>query len=119
MGYGSCKAVCQFGAISIVDGIAVIDKEKCKACGLCLAECPRKIIEMIPYDAKAVVECNSNDFGKDVKAVCNAGCIGCGICQKNCPAEAIVVENHLAKVDYDKCTGCGTCKEKCPVKIIS
>lgn len=118
MGFGSCKAVCQFDAITIVDGIAVIDKDKCKACGMCIAECPRHIISMIPYEAGAVVECNSNDFGKDVKAVCNAGCIGCGICQKNCPAEAITVENHLAKVDYEKCTGCGTCKEKCPVKII-
>lgn len=118
MGYGSCKAVCQFGAISIVDGIAVIDKDKCKACGLCVAECPRHIIEMVPYDAGAFVECNSGDFGKDVKAVCKAGCIGCGICQKNCPEGAITVEKNLAKVDYDKCTGCGTCKEKCPVKII-
>lgn len=118
MGYGSCVAVCQFDAIKIIDGIAVIDKNKCKACGMCVAECPRNIIEMIPYDAGAVVECNSKDFGKDVKAVCQTGCIGCGICQKNCPQDAITVENFLAKVDYDKCTGCGTCKEKCPVKII-
>ena len=118
MGYGSCVAVCQFDAIKIIDGIAVVDKDKCKACGMCVAECPRNIIEMIPYDAGAVVECNSNDFGKDVKAVCQTGCIGCGICQKNCPQDAITVENFLAKVDYDKCTGCGTCKEKCPVKII-
>lgn len=117
-GYGSCKAVCQFDAIQIVDGIAVIDKDKCKACGMCVAECPRHIIEMIPYEAEAVVDCNSKDFGKDVKANCEVGCIGCGICQKNCPEGAIAVENHLAVIDYEKCTGCGTCKEKCPVKII-
>ncbi|MDE6026043.1 MAG: RnfABCDGE type electron transport complex subunit B [Lachnospiraceae bacterium] len=119
LGYGSCKAVCQFGAIEIVNGIAVIDKDKCKACGMCVAECPRHIIEMIPYEAEAIVECNSKDFGKDVKASCQAGCIGCGICQKNCPESAITIENHLAVIHYDKCTGCGTCKEKCPVKIIS
>lgn len=118
LGYGSCKAVCQFGAISIIDGIAVIDKDKCKSCGMCVAECPRHIISMIPYDAPVVVECNSKDFGKDVKAVCQAGCIGCGLCKKNCPAEAITVENNLAEIDYEKCTGCGTCKEKCPVKVI-
>ena len=74
---------------------------------------------IIPYDAGAVVECNSNDGGKEVKQVCQVGCIGCGICQKTCPAEAIKVENKLAHVDYDKCIGCGACKEKCPVKIIS
>ena len=85
---------------------------------MCVAECPRHIIEMIPYEAEVVVDCNSKDFGKDVKANCEVGCIGCGMCQKNCPEGAIAVENHLAIIDYDKCTGCGTCKEKCPVKII-
>ncbi len=118
-GYGSCKAVCMFDAIQIINGIAVIDKEKCKACGMCVAECPRHIIEMIPYDAEAVVDCNSKDFGKDVKVNCSTGCIGCGLCSRNCPEGAITVENHLAVIDYDKCTGCGTCKEKCPSKIIS
>ena len=118
MGFGSCVKACQFGAITIKDGIAVIDKEKCNACNKCVAECPRHIIEMIPYDSEVSVACNSKDFGKDVKAVCTVGCIGCGICQKNCPSEAITVKDHLASIDYDKCTGCGVCREKCPVKII-
>ena len=51
-GYGSCKAVCEFGAIDIIDGIAVINKEKCKACGKCVTECPRHLIELVPYDAE-------------------------------------------------------------------
>ena len=118
LGYGSCVKACPFDAIAIVDGVAVIDKEKCKACGKCVAECPRHIIEMIPYEASTVVSCNSKDFGKDVKEVCSVGCIGCGICQKNCPQGAITVENFLAHVDQSKCDGCGICKEKCPVKII-
>lgn len=118
-GYGSCKAVCDFGAIDIIDGIAVINKEKCKACGKCITECPRNLIELVPYDAAHLVKCNSHDRGIDVKACCSAGCIGCTLCAKNCEAEAITIDRNLAYIDPKKCTNCGTCKEKCPVKIIT
>lgn len=43
-----------------------MNKEKCKACGKCVATCPRHLIELIPYDAKQVVKCASKDKGKDV-----------------------------------------------------
>jgi len=29
LGFGNCKAVCDFDAIEMVDGLAIIDKEKC------------------------------------------------------------------------------------------
>ncbi|MDD6858853.1 MAG: RnfABCDGE type electron transport complex subunit B [Lachnospiraceae bacterium] len=118
LGYGECVSVCQFDAIHIVDGIAVVDKEKCVACGKCVATCPKRLIELIPYESKHMVKCNSQDKGKDVKAVCQAGCIGCKMCEKQCESDAIHVENNIAHIDYDKCTGCGKCAEKCPVKII-
>ena len=44
LGLGSCKKACAFGAIEIVDGIAVIDKDKCVACGKCVSACPKHII---------------------------------------------------------------------------
>lgn len=59
MGYGSCVKACEFDAIHVVDGIAVVDKEKCKACGKCVATCPRNLIELIPYDAPLTVNCAS------------------------------------------------------------
>lgn len=117
-GYGNCKKVCPFDAIDIVDGVAVVDSEKCKACGKCIAECPRQLIELIPADTVCAVQCNSKDKGVEVKKVCNAGCIGCSLCARNCPSNAITVENNLAHIDQDVCTKCGVCKEKCPVKII-
>lgn len=117
-GFGNCKAVCPFDAIEIVDGIAVVDPDKCKACGKCVAECPKHLIELVPADAVARVQCSSKDKGMDVKKVCQTGCIGCGLCVRNCPSDAIVLENNLAHIDQEKCTHCGACKEKCPVKVI-
>ena len=118
LGYGTCVAACPFDAIAIVDGVAVVDKEQCKACGKCIAACPKNLIEFIPYDAKHVVQCSSNDKGKDVMKACSVGCIGCMLCQKNCPEGAITVTNSVAHIDQSKCTGCGICVEKCPKKII-
>ena len=118
-GFGSCKEVCEFGAIDIVNGIAVINKDKCKACGKCIAECPRRLIELVPYDAERLVKCNSHDKGLQVKAACTAGCIGCTLCVKQCEVGAITMDRNLAHIDQDKCTNCGACKAKCPAKIIT
>jgi Na+-translocating ferredoxin:NAD+ oxidoreductase subunit B len=118
MGYGSCVKVCEFDAIHIVEGIALVDKEKCKACKLCVAQCPNNLIEMIPYKATQVVRCSSKDKGKDVKAACSIGCIGCKICERQCEFDAIKVIDNLAYIDQSKCTGCNKCAEKCPTKVI-
>ncbi|MFU0826007.1 MAG: Ion-translocating oxidoreductase complex subunit B [Lachnoclostridium sp.] len=118
MGFGSCVKVCQFDAIHIVDGVAVVDKEKCTSCGLCIKECPNNLIELVPYEARHFVQCNSKDKGKDVKAACSIGCIGCKICEKACEFDAIKVVDNLAHIDYSKCTNCGKCAMKCPSKVI-
>ncbi len=117
-GFGSCTKVCDFDAIHVVNGIALVDEEKCVACGKCVATCPKHLIELVPYKQPYKVNCNSNDFGKPVKEVCSAGCIGCKMCTKVCEDDAIHVENNIAKIDYEKCIGCGKCAEKCPVKVI-
>lgn len=117
-GFGSCVKVCQFDAIHVVNGVALVDKEKCTSCGLCIKECPSKLIELVPYETGHFVRCNSNDKGKEVKAGCDIGCIACMICVKACEYDAIKVVNNLARIDYSKCTNCGKCAEKCPTKVI-
>ncbi len=118
-GFGSCVSACKFDAIHIIDGIAVVDKEKCTSCGKCIEICPKHLIELIPYSAKYAVACSSKDRGPDVMKKCKTGCIGCGICQKNCPKEAVAVTDFLAHIDQDKCVGCSLCAQKCPKKIIT
>ena len=118
LGLGSCVKECPFDAIHIKDGIAEVDREKCVACGRCVAVCPNHVIEVIPDASSYAVQCNSEDKGKDVMAVCETGCIGCGICVKQCEFDAITLENNLARIDGEKCQGCGKCAEKCPKKVI-
>ena len=117
-GFGSCVKACQFDAIHVVNGVAVVDKEKCVACGKCAEACPRHLIELVPYKANHLVQCSSHDKGPAVKKVCEAGCIGCTLCTKQCEFDAIHMDNNVAVIDYTKCTGCGKCAAKCPAHVI-
>ena len=119
LGDGNCVKACAFDAIHVVNGVAVVDKDKCVACGACIKACPKALIELVPYDSKVRVACSSHDMPKPTKDNCAKGCMGCKLCEKNCPNEAVKVDNFLAKVDYDKCTQCGACTEKCPTKAIN
>ena len=60
MGLGSCVKACPFGAIEVVNGVAVVDKEACKACGKCVAKCPKHLIELVPYEQTTFVQCSSH-----------------------------------------------------------
>ena len=118
LGFGNCVKACPFDAIHVVDGVAVVDKEKCVACGKCVATCPKGLIELVPYKAKHIVQCSSKDKGKDVMKACSVGCIGCKMCEKVCESDAVHVVDNIAHIDPEKCTNCGKCAEKCPKKII-
>ncbi|OGO89546.1 MAG: hypothetical protein A2Y17_02385 [Clostridiales bacterium GWF2_38_85] len=118
LGLGSCVRACKFDAICIVDGIAVINRDKCTGCGVCVATCPKKVIKMIPTDSTYVVTCSSKDKPANVRAVCNVGCISCRICEKKCEFDAVHVKDNLAIIDPVACTNCGKCAEACPRKII-
>ncbi len=86
-----CADACKFGAITIDENQkAVIDKSKCKNCGMCAKVCPYSAIM---------------EFKRP--------------CQKACKAGAITMnEEHAAKIDNDKCVSCGACVYQCPFGAI-
>ncbi len=118
LGLGTCVKACPFGAISVENGVAVVDHEKCTGCMSCASACPRGLIVPVPYTADVNVLCASHEKGAALRKICEIGCIGCSICVKTCEFGAISVEDNLAVIDYDKCVGCGKCAEKCPRKLI-
>ena len=118
LGFGNCASVCPNNAISIMDGVSVVNEELCNGCGNCASVCPKHVIELIPKDAKVRVRCSSIDKGAVTKNNCSSGCIGCKICEKNCPHGAIKVIDNVAHIDFEICNHCGVCAEKCPKKII-
>lgn len=118
LGFGSCINVCDNDAIKILDGVAIVDPEKCIGCGKCVKTCPMGVIELVPYDKTVRVACSSHDKGPVTMKMCKNGCVGCSLCVKTCQHEAVTVTDNLAHIDYEKCTTCGECAEKCPKKVI-
>lgn len=81
-----CESVCPFGAIHVINGQSIIDKDKCKNCGKCKDACPYHAIAKISVP-----------------------------CEENCPVNAINKdENGVATINYSKCISCGCCISACP-----
>ncbi len=49
---GTCADHCQFAAISVDNGFAVIDAASCMGCGVCVAHCPQDAISLQREPAK-------------------------------------------------------------------
>jgi len=115
-----CLKACNYNAITLSsENMRLINPDLCTGCGACVKNCPRQLFELVPLSKKVHILCSSTKRGLEAKKQCGAvACVGCGICAKNCPVEAIVVENHLAKINYTVCINCGICAKKCPTGVI-
>lgn len=86
-----CMEVCPKDAVSMENGHAVINQEKCIKCGKCIAICPYHAI------SKRIRPCSE----------------ACGI-------GAIESDAHgRAKINNEKCVSCGQCMASCPFGAIS
>jgi Pyruvate/2-oxoacid:ferredoxin oxidoreductase delta subunit len=46
IGCGACVEFCQFGALSVSDGVAVADSAICMGCGVCVHKCEQKALSL-------------------------------------------------------------------------
>lgn len=118
IGLGDCVRECEYDAISVKNGVAVVDPANCTGCERCVKACPKGIIALKPAQSHPVVRCSNPQKGAVVRKICQKGCIGCMKCAKVCPTGAASVKNFLASIDPALCTNCGACVEACPQHCI-
>lgn len=115
LGYGDCVDVCQYDAIHVINGVAVVNPAACTSCMMCINTCPKMIIELLPMEqAESMVLCHNEDKAAVANKVCQVSCIACKRCVKICPEQCISMVNDRAVIDYPRCTNCGKCQEVCP-----
>jgi electron transport complex protein RnfB len=101
LGFGTCAAVCPFGAIDMLPGgLAVVDPARCTGCTKCVKACPRRIIRMVPAARMVHILCSSHEKGAAAKKKCAVACIACQKCVKAAPEGAISMDDNLAVVGY-------------------
>ena len=122
LGMGDCAIICPFGAIKMVEGLPLVDKNKCTACGKCVLACPRSLITIEKINAPdfIYVACDNQDKGPETKKACPVGCIACGLCQRLTNG-VFYLEDALARVKVESLSEIQNPEEvvgKCPTKCI-
>lgn len=94
-----CRLNCPKDAISMINGRACIDTDKCVNCGRCFDVCPYHSIIKVPVpceEACPVDAITKDEFGKE--HIDHEKCISCGKCLASCPFGAIVERSQMVDV---------------------
>ena len=113
-----CQSACRFDAISLVQGTAKVDPDKCVGCTACVHVCPQELPVIVPYKGAKLVPCASKDDPETRKKLCWVSCIGCGDCAANCPDGLIHLEDGRAVIQPERCEDCNICSYVCPHAVI-
>ncbi len=77
-----CVKSCIAGALSVKDGLIVIDQDKCVGCFSCIMSCP--FGALMPSDTGVMQKCE----------LCTSNSAGKPACVQGCPNRAIVFEER-------------------------
>lgn len=102
LGLADCVRSCTFDAMTMRDGLPVVDLAKCTACGDCVRACPKSLLELHAVDHRLLVQCKNLVVGDDVTADCAVACTACGKCVMDAAPGLIDVTRGVATIDYDK-----------------
>ena len=95
-----CADACKFGAITIDEHQkAVIDKSKCRECGMCAKVCPYSAIQNYKRPCQQACKVGAISMNEDYAAtIDNSKCISCGACVYQCPFGAINEKSYVLDV---------------------
>lgn len=121
LGLADCEVACTFGAIRMnVDGLPVVDIDRCTACGDCVDACPRDLFEILPLSQSLLVQCRAPLAGDAARALCRVACDACGRCVQDAPEGALEMRNELPVVDPVGASACGPeVTFRCPTGAIA
>lgn len=98
-----CQSVCNFDAITYIDGRAYIEPDKCRECGMCKNVCPYNAIAEDMRPCKKSCPTGALNYDpNDLSAKINESkCVNCGACMSACPFGAIEDKSSIVKVVYE------------------
>ena len=94
-----CTSICPKEAVTVINGRAIIDSDKCVNCGRCVDVCRYHAIihQPIPCEETCPVDAFTQDkYGQ--RTIDTARCIHCGKCVQSCPFGAILLRSQLIDV---------------------